>query len=126
MILVGIVVNNGIVLIDLSQRLMAGGMPRNEALMEASRQRFRPIWITSLTTLCGMIPMAIGGSKVMDMSYSPLGRVIIGGLVVSTFLTLIVVPLFYAMLDDLRNWFGNTVKTVLGRKPELVASTLES
>lgn len=109
MILIGIVVNNGIVLIDLAQRLMKEGLARNDALMEASRRRFRPIWITSLTTIFGMIPMAIGGSKLMDMSYSPLGRVIIGGLMVSTFLTLIVVPLFYALLDDLRNWFKNTV-----------------
>lgn len=113
MILIGIVVNNGIVLIDLAQRLMKEGLARNEALMEASRQRFRPIWITSLTTIFGMIPMAIGGSKMMDMSYSPLGRVIIGGLMVSTFLTLIVVPLFYAMLDDLRNWFKSTVRGMM-------------
>lgn len=118
MILIGIVVNNGIVLIDLSQRLMKDGLGRNEALMEASRRRFRPIWITSLTTIFGMLPMAIGGSKVMDMSYSPLGRVIIGGLMVSTFLTLIVVPLFYALLDDLRNWFSITMRgsLLLGRK----------
>ncbi len=113
MILIGIVVNNGIVLIDLAQRLMKEGLARNEALLEASRRRFRPIWITSLTTIFGMIPMAIGGSKLMDMSYSPLGRVIIGGLMVSTFLTLIVVPLFYALLDDLRNWFTSTVKGIL-------------
>ncbi len=121
MILMGVVVNNGIVLIDLSQRLMAQGMARDEALMEASRQRFRPIWITSLTTICGMLPMAIGGSKMMDMSYAPLGRVIIGGLMVSTFLTLIVVPLFYAMLDDTRNWFGAAVREMLGRKSEKTA-----
>lgn len=105
MILIGIVVNNGIVLVDLSQRLMKEGFSRNRALLEASKRRFRPIWITSLTTIFGMVPIAIGGSKVMDMSYAPMGRVIIGGLMVSTFLTLIVVPLFYTFLDDLRNWF---------------------
>ena len=120
MILMGIVVNNGIVLIDLAQRLMREGLARNEALREASRRRFRPIWITSLTTIIGMIPMAIGGSKLMDMSYSPLGRVIIGGLMVSTFLTLIVVPLFYALLDDLRNWFTITVKGILTPSRKIV------
>ena len=120
MILMGIVVNNGIVLIDLAQRLMREGLARNEALREASRRRFRPIWITSLTTIIGMIPMAIGGSKLMDMSYSPLGRVIIGGLMVSTFLTLIVVPLFYALLDDLRNWFTITVKGILNPSRKIV------
>jgi HAE1 family hydrophobic/amphiphilic exporter-1 len=116
MILIGVVVNNGIVLVDLSQRLMAGGMARNAALMEASRRRFRPIWVTSLTTMCGMIPVAIGGSKMMDISYAPLGRVVVGGLMVSTVLALIVVPIFYAILDDMRNWFRDTVKAVLGRK----------
>lgn len=113
MILIGIVVNNGIVLVDLSQRLMKQGLSRNEALIEASRRRFRPIWITSLTTIFGMVPIAIGGSKVMDMSYAPMGRVIIGGLLVSTFLTLIVVPLFYTFLDDLRNWFIRTASLMV-------------
>ena len=116
MILIGVVVNNGIVLVDLSQRLMASGMSRNEALMEASRRRFRPIWVTSLTTMCGMIPIAIGGSKMMDISYAPLGRVVVGGLMVSTFLALIIVPTFYAILDDMRNWFANTIWDVWGRK----------
>jgi HAE1 family hydrophobic/amphiphilic exporter-1 len=116
MILIGVVVNNGIVLVDLSQRLMASGMSRNEALMKASRRRFRPIWVTSLTTMCGMIPIAIGGSKMMDISYAPLGRVVVGGLMVSTFLALIIVPTFYAILDDMRNWFANTIKDVWGRK----------
>ncbi len=115
MILIGVVVNNGIVLVDLSQRLMAQGLSRNEALMEASRRRFRPIWVTSLTTMCGMIPIAIGGSKMMDISYAPLGRVVVGGLMVSTFLALIVVPIFYAILDDMRNWFANTVRDVWRR-----------
>ena len=125
MILIGVVVNNGIVLVDLSQRLMAGGMARNAALMEASRRRFRPIWVTSLTTMCGMIPVAIGGSKMMDISYAPLGRVVVGGLMVSTVLALIVVPIFYAILDDMRNWFRDTVKAVLGRKSKPVALTLD-
>ena len=114
MILIGVVVNNGIVLIDQSQRLMREGMPRNAALIEASRRRFRPIWITSLTTMCGMIPMAVGGAKLMNESYAPLGRVIFGGLMMSTILTLIVIPIFYSLLDDLRSWFMNTVRAVLG------------
>lgn len=116
MILIGVVVNNGIVLVDLSQRLMTSGMSRNAALMEAARRRFRPIWVTSLTTMCGMIPIAIGGSKMMDFSYAPLGRVVVGGLMVSTFLALIIVPIFYAILDDMRNWFSNTVRDAWGGK----------
>jgi len=119
MILIGIVVNNGIVLVDLSQRLMKQGLSRNEALIEASKRRFRPIWITSLTTIFGMVPIAIGGSKVMDMSYAPMGRVIIGGLLVSTFLTLIVVPLFFTFLDDLRNWFIKTASLMVPDRPRI-------
>ncbi|HCR31475.1 MAG TPA: hypothetical protein DIV79_15830 [Opitutae bacterium] len=122
MILIGIVVNNGIVLVDLSQRLMKEGLSRNQALLEASKRRFRPIWITSLTTIFGMVPIAIGGSKVMDMSYAPMGRVIIGGLLVSTFLTLIVVPLFYTFLDDLRNWFGRTASMLTQRNEPIAES----
>ena len=116
MILIGVVVNNGIVLIDQSQRLMREGMARNAALIEASRRRFRPIWITSLTTMCGMIPMAVGGAKLMTESYAPLGRVIFGGLMMSTILTLIVIPIFYSLLDDLRNWFMDTVRGLLGKR----------
>jgi len=116
LILIGVVVNNGIVLIDQSQRLMRQGMERNAALIEASRRRFRPIWITSLTTMCGMIPMAVGGAKMMDMSYAPLGRVIFGGLLVSTILTLIVVPIFYSLLDDLRNWFMSFIRLFFGER----------
>ncbi len=56
----------------------------------------------------------------MDMSYAPMGRVIIGGLLLSTFLTLIVVPLFYTFLDDLRNWFIRTVGLMASAKSQIV------
>jgi HAE1 family hydrophobic/amphiphilic exporter-1 len=77
-------------------------MSRFEALMDAGRHRFRPILMTTLTTVCGMIPMAVGNSKIIGVPYAPLGRTMIGGLLVSTILTLVVVPLFYTLLDDLR------------------------
>jgi HAE1 family hydrophobic/amphiphilic exporter-1 len=101
-ILVGVVVNNAIVLIDLANRLRAGGMERLAALLEAGRQRFRPILMTTLTTVCGMIPMAVGNSKLVGVPYAPLGRTMVGGLLVSAVLTLVVVPLLYTLLDDLR------------------------
>jgi HAE1 family hydrophobic/amphiphilic exporter-1 len=101
-ILVGVVVNNAIVLIDMANRLRAEGKSRFDALMDAGRHRFRPILMTTLTTVCGMIPMAVGNSKIIGVPYAPLGRTMIGGLLVSTVLTLVVVPLFYTLLDDLR------------------------
>ena len=101
-ILVGVVVNNAIVLIDLANRLRADGARRLEALVEAGRHRFRPILMTTFTTVAGLIPMAVGGAKMIGMPYAPLGRTMIGGLVAATFLTLIIVPLFYTLFDDLR------------------------
>jgi HAE1 family hydrophobic/amphiphilic exporter-1 len=101
-ILVGVVVNNAIVLIDMANRLRAEGRERIEALMEAGRYRLRPILMTTMCTVTGLIPMAVGNSKIVGMPYAPLGRTMIGGLLVAMVLTLVVVPLFYTLLDDLR------------------------
>jgi HAE1 family hydrophobic/amphiphilic exporter-1 len=114
-ILVGVVVNNAIVLVDMANRLRAAGRSRFDALMEAGRHRFRPIMMTTLTTVTGLIPMAVGTSKVVGMPYSPLGRTMIGGLVVSTILTLVIVPLFYTLLDDLREHVGRVMASAFGR-----------
>jgi HAE1 family hydrophobic/amphiphilic exporter-1 len=101
-LLIGVVVNNAIVMVDLTNRLRAEGMGRHEALIEAGRHRFRPILMTTFTTVCGLIPMAVGNAKVFGWQYAPLGRTIIGGMLVSMVLTLIIVPLFYTLFDDLR------------------------
>lgn len=101
-ILVGVVVNNAIVLVDMTNRLRTEGMDRFAALMQAGRNRFRPILMTTCTTVCGLIPMAVGNAKVVGMAYAPLGRTMIGGLIAATVLTLVIVPLFYTFLDDLR------------------------
>ena len=101
-ILVGVVVNNAIVLIDLANRLRGEGLSRHDALVEAGKHRFRPILMTTFTTVCGLIPMAAGNSKMIGMPYAPLGRTMMGGLLASTFLTLVLVPLFYTFFDDLR------------------------
>lgn len=116
-ILVGVVVNNAIVLVDMANRLRNAGKPRFEALMEAGRARFRPILMTTLCTVSGLIPMAVGNSKVIGMSYAPLGRTMIGGLVVATGLTLVVVPLLYTLLDDFREHVGRIFGSAVGRKP---------
>ncbi|MCB9549455.1 MAG: efflux RND transporter permease subunit [Myxococcales bacterium] len=98
-ILVGVVVNNGIVLIDQVQHRRQAGMRRDEALVEAARQRVRPILMTALTTIGGLIPMALGNASILGLEYKPLGRVVIGGLIAGTALTLFAVPLLYALLD---------------------------
>ncbi|MBT6149075.1 MAG: efflux RND transporter permease subunit, partial [Gemmatimonadetes bacterium] len=109
-ILVGVVVNNAIVLIDMTNRLRADGLDRYTALVEAGRHRFRPILMTTFTTICGLIPMAVGNARMIGMPYAPLGRTMMGGLLASTVLTLVIVPLFYTYFDDLRTY----VRRVMG------------
>jgi len=111
-ILVGVVVNNAIVLVDLTNRLRLEGRERFAALMEAGHHRFRPILMTTFTTIFGLIPMALGNSRMMDMPYAPLGRTMIGGLLASTVLTLVIVPLCYTLLDDLRLYTGRIMQSV--------------
>jgi HAE1 family hydrophobic/amphiphilic exporter-1 len=114
-ILVGVVVNNAIVLVDMANRLRAEGMDRFSALIDAGRHRFRPIMMTTLTTVCGLIPMALGTSKAVGLPYAPLGRTMIGGLLAATLLTLVIVPLFYALLDDLREFVGRIWSSIFTR-----------
>ena len=114
-ILVGVVVNNAIVLVDMANRLRAAGKSRFDALVDAGRHRFRPIMMTTSCTVSGLIPMAVGDAKAAGMSYSPLGITMIGGLIVSTVLTLVIVPLFYTLLDDLREHIGRVFASALGR-----------
>jgi HAE1 family hydrophobic/amphiphilic exporter-1 len=96
--LAGIVVNNAIVLIDLVNQLRADGMERLEALREAARLRLRPIMMTTLTTVLGLLPMALGLGEGAEMR-APMAVTVIGGLLTSTVLTLVVVPVMYSLLD---------------------------
>jgi hydrophobic/amphiphilic exporter-1 (mainly G- bacteria), HAE1 family len=111
-ILIGIVVNNAIVLVDRISELRRQGVDRTEAILEAGSSRLRPIVMTALTTIAGLIPMAVGSSSLIGIPYNPLGRAVIGGLLASTVLTLVVVPLFYALIDDMRKgalaWWRGT------------------
>ena len=101
-ILVGIVVNNAIVLVDRVQQHRAEGMARDAAILAAGRDRMRPILMTAATTIVGLLPMALGESGLVGIPYYPLGRAVIGGLLASTLLSLLLVPLFYTYLDDLK------------------------
>jgi len=105
-ILIGVVVNNAIVLIDLVNRLRADGVNRFEALIEAGKNRLRPIMMTAFTTIGGLIPMAVGNAKMIGISYAPMGRTIIGGLIISTLVSLVAVPWAYTLFDDMRVYFG--------------------
>ncbi|TNE46279.1 MAG: efflux RND transporter permease subunit [Deltaproteobacteria bacterium] len=101
--LIGIVVNHAIVLIDRINQLREEGMERSEAVLEACSQRFRPILMTTLTTIGGLLPMAWGGTTFIGLPYAPLGRTVIGGLTSSVILSLLVVPILYTLIDDLRH-----------------------
>ena len=96
--LVGIIVNNGIVLVDYINQLRAKGVPKREAILEAGATRMRPVLMTSLTTVLGLIIMAVGKTAGTDMM-QPIALVCIGGLVYATVLTLFVVPIMYDLFN---------------------------
>lgn len=98
--LVGIVVNNSIVLIDYINKLRKKGMERKEAIILGGKTRLRPILMTMFTTVLALVPMALGVGEGSELR-APMAITIIGGLTSSTFLSLIIVPIFYTFLDDL-------------------------
>ena len=113
-LLVGVVVNNGIVLIDYVSRLRNQGLARKEALLTATGRRFRPIMMTAITTIGGMIPLAFAGANSIGLSYTSFALTLIGGMTTATLLTLLVVPVFYTFFDDIRNVFVVTLRQAIG------------
>ncbi|MDX1443304.1 MAG: efflux RND transporter permease subunit [Gammaproteobacteria bacterium] len=111
LILMGIVVNNGIVMVDHINNLRREGKTRFDAVVQGCSDRLRPILMTVATTVVGMTPLALSDTSVGGGGppYFPMARAIIGGLVFSTLITLIVLPSVYVMLDDLGRW-GRRVK----------------
>ncbi|MEO0131590.1 MAG: efflux RND transporter permease subunit [candidate division WOR-3 bacterium] len=102
LVLVGIVVNNGIVYIDYSKQLQEKkNLPLEEAVIYAGKVRLRPILMTALTTIFGLLPLALKIGEGSEL-WSPLGRAVIGGLVVSTFLTLIFIPTLYTTFEKFK------------------------
>jgi len=113
MMLMGIVAKNAILLIDFAKWAHEGrGVPRREALIEAGRTRLRPIIMTTLALIAGMIPVALGIGEGADFR-APLGRAVIGGVIASTVLTLVVIPTVYEIFDEWREWL--LAKFKLGR-----------
>ncbi len=125
-ILVGVVVNNAIVLIDLINRLRNEGWARYEAILEAGKQRFRPILMTAFTTIGGLLPMAVGNANMIGIPYAPMGRTIIGGLLTSTLLSLIAVPWAYTLFDDMREYFKKLTALYITKKTESTAKLAET
>jgi HAE1 family hydrophobic/amphiphilic exporter-1 len=113
MLLMGIVAKNAILLIDFAKWAREKGMSRRDALIEAGRIRLRPIIMTTLALIAGMLPVAIGHGEGADFR-APLGRAVIGGVITSTLLTLIVIPTIYEILDEFKEWLA---LKFLGRKP---------
>ncbi len=103
--LMGLVTKNAILLVDYAKVLQTKGLGRREALIQAGRTRLRPIIMTTLAMIFGMIPLALGIGSGAEFRAS-MGRGVIGGLITSTMLTLIVVPVAYTILDD----FGKTIR----------------
>lgn len=108
-ILVGIVVNNAIVLVDFISNRRSKGEDRTTAIMKAGPIRIRPIMMTALTTILGLVPMAMGIGEGAELTQS-MGVVVIGGLSLSTVLTLVVVPVMYTIFDDMSGFFKRKFK----------------
>ncbi len=105
-LLLGVVVNNAIVLIDFVNQARRDGLDRTEAIVAAGELRFRPIMMTALTTIGGMLPLAFSHYTGEGIPYGPFGKALVGGMTTATVLTLVVVPVTYTYLDDLRGGAG--------------------
>ena len=122
--LAGIVVNNAIVLLDYIEKLRARGLEKTEAIIQAGMTRFRPVILTAVTTILGLIPLTTGLAVDFDellhgnfgralviggessQWWGPMGVAVIWGLTVATFLTLVVVPVMYSTLEPVKRFIG--------------------
>ncbi len=118
LVLMGVVVNNGIVMIEHINNLRRRGLSRLDALVEGSRERLRPIMMTMGTAILAMIPIALSTKTADGMPpYYPMARAIAGGLAFSTVVSLLFLPTIYALLDDLRAGSGRLVAKARGVQP---------
>ncbi len=113
MILIGVVVNNGIVLVDHINNLRRDGAPRNEAIIQSGQDRIRPILMTVATTILGLTPLAVGDTLIGGDGppYFPMARAIIGGLAFSTITSLLLVPTVYVWFDGMAKWWRKVRRT---------------
>ncbi|WP_133501120.1 efflux RND transporter permease subunit [Cognatilysobacter terrigena] len=128
LVLMGVVVNNGIVMIEHINNLRRRGLSRTDALVEGSRERLRPILMTMGTAILAMVPIAVGNTQMAGNGppYYPMARAIAGGLAFSTIVSLLFLPTIYAILDDLRNSTARLWRKARGKPsaaPGLAAAT---
>ena len=128
LVLMGVVVNNGIVLFEHINTLRRRGMNRTDALVDGCRERLRPILMTMGTAIVGMLPLCVGNTQIAGdgPGYYPMARAVAGGLAFSTLVSLMFLPTIYATLDDIRGWTVGIIRRArerapLRRKPALVA-----
>ncbi|EDN82740.1 hypothetical protein BIFADO_01513 [Bifidobacterium adolescentis L2-32] len=121
--MVGLVVKNAIILIDKVNQLREHGVAKREALIEGARSRLRPIIMTTLCTLFGFLPLAIATGEGAEVR-SPMAITVIGGLLVSTLLTLVVIPVVYDLLDRRGDAYYRERVRKARRRDAAVAETL--
>ena len=114
--LMGLVTKNAILLIDFAIRARADGMDRHAALLMAAKVRLRPILMTTLAMIFGMLPLALALTEGSEQR-APMGQAVIGGVITSSLLTLVVVPVIYCWLDDLGAWFTRKLFRRTSRQP---------
>ncbi len=124
-ILVGIVVNDSIVKVDFINQGIARGLGLRDAILEAGRVRLRPIVMTTITTVLGLLPMALGIGRGADLR-APMAISVIGGLIVATALTLIVVPVVYAIVEDTRRMWRRRRSASAAARSVIVPQPAES
>ncbi|WP_437378992.1 efflux RND transporter permease subunit [Inquilinus limosus] len=117
LMLLGIVTKNAILLVDFAIEAIAAGAGRTEALIEAGRKRARPVVMTTVAMIAGMVPSAIGWGE-GGAFRSPMASVVIGGLITSTVLSLVFVPAVFTVLDDLNRLFGRVFGRFVGARDE--------
>nr|WP_298891985.1 efflux RND transporter permease subunit [uncultured Acinetobacter sp.] len=110
--LMGLVTKNAILLIDFIKKAMDHGMSRHEAILEAGQTRLRPILMTTCAMVMGMVPLALGLGEGGEQS-APMAHAVIGGLITSALLTLIVVPVFFTYLEDLKNFSSRVFRKII-------------
>jgi HAE1 family hydrophobic/amphiphilic exporter-1 len=120
LMLMGIVAKNSILLVDFAIEEMRAGKDRMTALLESGHKRARPIVMTTVAMVAGMLPAAIGIHG--DSSFrAPMAVAVMGGLITSTALTLVIVPAGFTLLDDIERWIGPKVSRLLSARPPAAA-----
>lgn len=121
----GLVAKNGTLLIDYTHTLMERGLPLREALVEAGKTRLRPIIMTTVTMIFGMLPTALALGEGTEYR-SGMAWVLIGGLITSTLFTLIVIPVIYTIMDDLKRKIGGSFKRKFKKGPDTFSGSMSS